>query len=40
MCGMVSDEIRCPRCNALKLTGCAGSCKVCRTSESCGVSKR
>jgi predicted Zn-ribbon and HTH transcriptional regulator len=28
-CGYVSDDIRCPRCNALKLAGCTGSCRTC-----------
>jgi len=31
-CGMVSDEVRCPRCNALKVAGCTGSCALCKTS--------
>ena len=29
-CGYASDDIRCPRCNALKLTGCSGACLTCR----------
>jgi hypothetical protein len=33
-CGMVSDEVRCPRCNALKVVGCSGSCALCG-SDSC-----
>lgn len=28
-CGLESDEIRCPRCNALKLVGCSGECGRC-----------
>ena len=36
-CGMDSLEIRCPRCNALKLIGCAGSCATCRTNSGCKV---
>ncbi len=31
-CGLDSDEIRCPRCNALKVIGCTGSCALCKTS--------
>lgn len=30
-CGLESNEIRCPRCNALKVVGCTGSCTVCKT---------
>ncbi len=30
-CGMVSGEIRCPRCNALKVVGCSGSCALCKS---------
>lgn len=30
-CGFESDETRCPRCNALKVIGCAGSCSACAT---------
>lgn len=29
VCGWASEEIRCPRCNALKLAGCSGSCLTC-----------
>ncbi len=29
-CGLESDEIRCPRCNTLKVMGCDGSCSACR----------
>jgi len=36
-CGLVSNEIRCPRCNTLKLKGCEGNCGACRTG-SCAVS--
>ena len=25
-CGLESPEIRCPRCNALKVQGCSGMC--------------
>lgn len=28
-CGLKSDKIRCPRCNALKVVGCSGSCTLC-----------
>jgi hypothetical protein len=31
-CGLESAEIRCPRCNALKLVGCDGSCSTCASS--------
>jgi hypothetical protein len=31
-CGFESPEIRCPRCNALKVQGCNGSCGVCGSS--------
>ena len=37
-CGLTSAEIRCPRCNALKVVGCSGSCKACKSdckSDSC-----
>ena len=30
-CGLASDEIRCPRCNALKVVGCSGSCALCKS---------
>lgn len=35
-CGFASNEIRCPRCNALKLEGCTGACTTCK-SGSCKV---
>jgi hypothetical protein len=28
-CGLESNEIRCPRCNALKVIGCGGTCSTC-----------
>jgi hypothetical protein len=28
-CGLESDEVRCPRCNALKVVGCSGVCSAC-----------
>jgi hypothetical protein len=28
---MASTEIRCPRCNALKVVGCSGSCALCKS---------
>ena len=28
-CGLESAEIRCPRCNALKVAGCDGACTMC-----------
>jgi hypothetical protein len=31
-CGFESPEIRCPRCNALKVRGCSGMCGSCATS--------
>ena len=31
-CGLESAEIRCPRCNALKLVGCDGVCSACASS--------
>lgn len=34
-CGFESDEVRCPRCNALKVMGCQGSCWSCGNSPSC-----
>lgn len=30
-CGLESDEVRCPRCNTLKLLGCTGSCTLCKS---------
>jgi hypothetical protein len=34
-CGLVSDDVRCPRCNALKVVGCSGSCTLCTASSGC-----
>ena len=31
-CGFVSPEIRCPRCNTLKVQGCSGVCSACASS--------
>jgi coenzyme F420-reducing hydrogenase gamma subunit len=31
-CGLESAEIRCPRCNTLKLIGCSGGCATCGSS--------
>ena len=31
-CGFESSEIRCPRCNALKVVGCSGTCSACSSS--------
>ncbi len=31
-CGFESPEVRCPRCNALKVVGCSGACSVCGSS--------
>jgi len=36
-CGFVSPEIRCPRCNALKLVGCTGVCSACASSCAAGA---
>lgn len=33
-CGQVASGVRCPRCNTMKLVGCKGSCKACKTK--CG----
>jgi len=30
-CGLASNEIRCPRCNTLKVVGCSGSCAGCKS---------
>jgi hypothetical protein len=30
-CGLASSEIRCPRCNSLKIVGCSGSCGACKS---------
>jgi hypothetical protein len=31
-CGLESAEIRCPRCNTLKVLGCNGTCSTCGSS--------
>lgn len=31
-CGLESDDVRCPRCFALKVIGCSGSCGSCAMS--------
>ena len=36
-CGFVSPEIRCPRCNALKVQGCSGMCSSCASSCKIGA---
>lgn len=36
-CGMESQELRCPRCNTLKVVGCTGSCTLCGTKGTCEV---
>lgn len=36
-CGLESPEARCPRCNALKVVGCSGSCVLCKLSGGCEV---
>jgi hypothetical protein len=36
-CGLESPEPRCPRCNALKVIGCTGSCTLCKLSGGCEV---
>ncbi len=33
-CGMVSDGVRCPRCNSVKLVACTGACRTCKNK--CG----
>ena len=35
-CGLASDEIRCPRCTALKVVGCNGGCSTCGSSCKAG----
>jgi len=35
-CGLESSEIRCPRCNALKVVGCSGACSACASSCKAG----
>jgi hypothetical protein len=35
-CGFESAEIRCPRCNTLKLVGCSGVCSACASSCASG----
>lgn len=35
-CGLESAEIRCPRCNALKVVGCSGVCSACVSACSKG----
>lgn len=37
-CGLESGEIRCPRCNALKVVGCTGSCTLCGDKKKHGCS--
>jgi hypothetical protein len=32
-CGLESNEIRCPRCNALKVIGCSGGCVTCGSGK-------
>jgi hypothetical protein len=42
-CGLASQEIRCPRCNVLKVLGCSGSCALCKSdceSDSCAPASR
>ena len=34
-CGFESAEVRCPRCNTLKVVGCSGVCSAC--GSSCGI---
>ncbi|MDP2299432.1 MAG: hypothetical protein Q8M55_01805 [Actinomycetota bacterium] len=36
-CGYVAEGVRCPRCNALKVSGCTGGCLTCRSK--CPVPK-
>jgi hypothetical protein len=35
-CGLTAEGIRCPRCNALKLTGCSGACSSCPSGKKRG----
>jgi hypothetical protein len=35
-CGFESPEMRCPRCNTLKLQGCNGTCSRCGNSCTTG----
>jgi hypothetical protein len=35
-CGLESAEIRCPRCNTLKLLGCDGACSSCASGCASG----
>jgi hypothetical protein len=37
-CGLEAEGVRCPRCNAVKVTGCGGSCRGCKTG--CGVRRK
>ena len=32
-CGLIAEGVRCPRCNALKLKACDGSCASCALSK-------
>lgn len=34
-CGLEAEGVRCPRCNAVKVAGCGGSCRGCKLG--CGV---
>lgn len=34
-CGFKSGEMRCPRCNALKIEACSGACMTCGHHKSC-----
>ena len=36
-CGFESPDIRCPRCNALKVRGCSGVCSACASSCDTGA---
>ncbi|GAB4285987.1 MAG: hypothetical protein Kow0067_09400 [Coriobacteriia bacterium] len=31
-CGLVTREVRCPRCNALTITSCSGACFTCKAA--------
>lgn len=39
ICGYTSLNPRCPRCNALKLASCTGSCMMCRNKKACDSQK-
>lgn len=36
-CGYVSPDLRCPRCDSLKVTSCTGACLTCVAAAACGT---